>query len=172
MESLPSKDARSGQVKTSTEVKPYHYVGSGLPNVYLVGVQYEMDESTGLQSADIPCVPALLAAIGKVLVGKKTPLRADEVRFLRKRLRVQSKLFAELVGISSEQYSRLENGAVGVSRSVERAIRLLYAALAELPAGDSQQVAKTIWTAELSADERIVACRDEQNHWIVLTRAA
>lgn len=155
----------------STEAQPYHFVGSGLPNVYLVGVEYEHDPSTGLQSADIPCLPKLMEAIGKVLVEKKTPLTVDEVRFLRKRLRFSSKMFAELVGVSSEQYSRIENGAT-VTPTVERLIRLLYAAFAKLSPSESQEVAKTIWTAELNHEERIVACRDEQDHWVVLTQAA
>ncbi len=94
----------------STEAEPYHFFGSGLPNVYLVGVEYERDPDTGLQSADIPSLPKLMEVIGKVVVEKKTPLSANEIRFLRKRLRYASKSFAELVGVGSEQYSRIENG--------------------------------------------------------------
>ncbi len=33
-------------VKTSTDAEPYHFVGSGLRNVYLVGVEYEIDAAT------------------------------------------------------------------------------------------------------------------------------
>ena len=70
----------------STEAEPHHFVGSGLDNVYLVGVEYEVD-AAALQAATIPCMPNLMEAIGKVLVENTTPLTADEVRFLRKRLR-------------------------------------------------------------------------------------
>ncbi len=174
MESLPSKDThRAGSTaKVSTEAHPYHFVGSGLLNVYLVGVNYEHDASTGMQAAEIPCVPNLMEAIGKVLVEKKTALSSDEIRFLRKRLRFSSKNFAELVGLSSEQYSRIENGAVKVTQTVERVVRLLYAALAKPSPTTAEQVAVTKWTAEINREERIVACRDEDNHWIVLTEAA
>ena len=173
MESLPSKDTHRVESSTmSTEAHPYHFVGSGLLNVYLVGVQYEHDARTGMQAAEIPCVPNLMEAIGKVLVEKKSAISADEIRFLRKRLRFSSKNFAELVGLSSEQYSRIENGAVKVTPTVERVVRLLYAALAKPSPTTSEQVAVTKWTAELNREERIVACRDEDNHWIVMTKAA
>ena len=160
------------QTRVATKSEPYHFVGSGLANVYLVGVEFEFDEKTGLQAAGIPCLPNLLEAIGKVLVEKKTPLSADEIRFLRKRLRLASKVFAELVGLSSEQYSRVENGAVTVTPTVERVVRLLYATLARLSPDESHEVATTKWTAELNQQERIVACRDENDRWIVLTEAA
>ena len=163
---------RALAVKTSTDAEPYHFVGSGLRNVYLVGVEYEIDAATGEQSAVIPCLPNLMEAIGKVLVEKKSQLSADEVRFLRKRLRFASQDFAELVGLSSEQYSRVENGAAKVVPTVERVVRLLYATLAKLSPDESEEVAKTKWTAELNQEERIVACRDENDHWVVLTQAA
>ena len=168
-----SKDARGSEsmVRVSTESEPYHFVGSGLRNVYLVGVEYEVDSTTGMQSAVIPCLPNLMEAIGKVVVEKRSALNADELRFLRKRLRFASKVFAKLVGVSEEQYSRLENGAT-VTATVDRVVRLLYATLAKLSQSESEEVAKTMWTAELNHEERIVACRDENNHWVVLTRAA
>lgn len=162
---------RASLVKTSTDAEPYHFIGSGLRNVYLVGVEYEIDAETGEQSAVIPCLPNLMEAIGKVLVEKKSPLGADEARFLRKRLRFASKAFAELVGVTSEQFSRIENGAV-LTATMDRVVRLLYATLAKLPAKESEEVATTKWTAELNQAERIVACRDENDHWVVLTQAA
>ena len=168
-----SKDARGSElmVRVSTESEPYHFVGSGLRNVYLVGVEYEVDSTTGMQSAVIPCLPNLMEAIGKVVVEKRSALNADELRFLRKRLRFASKAFAKLVGVSEEQYSRLENGAT-VTATVDRVVRLLYATLAKLSQSESEEVATTTWTAELNHEERIVASRDENNHWVVLTRAA
>jgi transcriptional regulator with XRE-family HTH domain len=174
MKSSGSADTldRALVVKVSTDAEPYHFVGSGLGNVYLVGVEYEVDPAADQQSAVIPCLPTLLEAIGKVLVEKKTPLSPDELRFLRKRLRFASKAFAELVGLSSEQYSRIENDAATLTPTVERVVRLLYAALARLTQDESEEVAKTKWTAELNQQERIVASRDANNHWVVLTQAA
>jgi transcriptional regulator with XRE-family HTH domain len=172
MEGLMSKGAQSELVvRLSTEQEPYRFVGSGLGNVYLIGVEYEVDAATGMQSAAVPCLPALMEAIGKVLVEKSTPLTGDELRFLRKRLRFASKDFAKLIGVSGEQYSRLENGAT-VTPTVERLVRLLYATLAKLPAEASEEVARTTWSASLSHEEKIVAMRDGAEKWVVLTTAA
>jgi transcriptional regulator with XRE-family HTH domain len=113
-----------------------------------------------------------MEAIGKVLVEKKTALSADEIQSLRKRLRLASKVFAELVGLRSEPYSRIENGAATVKPTVERVVRLMYAALAKRSPGESEEVAKTRWTAELNRQERIVAWLEENDRWIVLTQAA
>lgn len=173
MESLKARDAHDCKFRktTSTKSKPYHYVGSGLPNVYLVGVEYRICDVCEMQSADIPCLPGLMEAIGKVLVEKSTALTGDELRFLRKRLRYASKMFAKLVGLSDEQYSRLENGAK-VTPTVERLVRLIYATLAKLPAAASEEVATTTWTASLNHEERIVATQDENERWVVQTTAA
>jgi len=157
--------------KVSSKAKPYHYVGSGLPNVYLVGVTYRTWPETGQQAADIPCLPELLEALAKALLSKRSALTGDELRFLRKRLRIASKEFAALVGVTAEQYSRLENGAT-VTPMMDRLVRLLYVALAKLPVEAAEQVARTTWTAELDHAERIIASQDENNNWIVKTRAA
>jgi len=164
--------AQQFEVKTSTIRKPYHYVGSGLSNVYLVGVTYRYWPENDMQSADIPCLPALLDALGKALVGKRSVLTADELRFLRKRLRVPSKDFAGYVGLSPEQYSRLENDAAKVTPMTDRVVRLLYVALAKLPAEIGEEVARITWTAELDHAERIIASQDENHNWIVKTKAA
>jgi transcriptional regulator with XRE-family HTH domain len=171
MSAIEQTSAQQFEEKTSTVRKPYHYVGSGLGNVYLVGVTYRYWPDSQLQSADIPCLPALLQALAKALVGKRSALNGDELRFLRKQLRVPSKDFAAYVGLSAEQYSRLENGAT-VTPTVERLVRLLYVALAELPSDAAREVARTIWTAELDHSERIIASQDENHNWIVKTKAA
>ena len=64
--------------KVSSKAKPYHYVGSGLPNVYLVGVTYRTWPETGQQAADIPCLPELLEALAKALLSKRSALTGDE----------------------------------------------------------------------------------------------
>jgi transcriptional regulator with XRE-family HTH domain len=173
MESLTGKDAQGTEVvvRMATAAEPYHFVGSGLGNVYLVGVEYRVDLRNGLQSAVIPCLPSLMEAIGKVLVEKSTALTSDELRFLRKRLRYASKVFAKLVGVSEEQYSRLENGAT-ITPTMERLVRLIYATLAKLPPAASEGVATTSWSASLNGAECIVATLGENQRWVVQTTAA
>jgi len=159
-------------VKRATQAKPYHYVGAGLPNVYLVGVEYRVERDTGLQSADIPCLPGLLDELAKALVEKHAPLTADELRFLRKRLQIASKEFATYVGLTPEQYSRLENDNATITPMADRVVRLLYAALAKLPTDATAEVARTRWSAEMDHGERIIASQDEDHNWVVKTKAA
>jgi transcriptional regulator with XRE-family HTH domain len=86
-------------------------------------------------------------------------------------LKVASKDFAPLVGVSVEQYSRLENGAT-VTPTVDRLVRLLYAAMMKLMPDLVDGVARATWTAELNHEERIVASQDENQRWVVRTKAA
>ncbi len=171
MSAIEQKQAQHSEVKTSTERKPYHYVGGGLPNVYLVGVKYRIEKGTELQGAEIPCLPGLLDAVAKALLGKRSPLTGDELRFLRKRLKTPSKDFATSVGVSSEQYSRIENGAT-LTPTLDRLVRFLYAALAKLTPDVAEEVAHVKWEAELNYEERIVASQDADDQWIVQTEAA
>src|ERR1035438_4061017 len=83
----------------STTDKPYHYVGSGLGNVHLVGVKYWLCSVCGKQAAEIPLMEQLLKSIARTLIEKQSPLIGEQVRFLRKRIGVQSKEFAAWVGL-------------------------------------------------------------------------
>jgi transcriptional regulator with XRE-family HTH domain len=171
MSAMEQASARRIEVKMSTERKPYHYVGAGLPNVYLSGVEYRVEKETGMQSADIPCLPALLDALAEALLYKASPLSGDELRFLRKRLGKPSKEFATYVGLSSEQYSRIENGAT-VTPTVDKLVRILYAGFRMLSSAKVVQVAQTTWSAEITLEQKIIATQDESRHWIVKTKAA
>ena len=75
------------------------------------------------------------------------------------------------MGLSVEQYSRLENGAT-VTPTVDRLVRLLYAALAKLTPEVAEGVARGTWQAEVTHEERIVASRDTDQQWVVQTEAA
>jgi hypothetical protein len=74
------------------------------------------------------------------------------------------------VGVTAEQYSRLENGA-NLTASNDRLVRLLYAALAKLPQAVAEGVALTAWTAEVNHEERIIASQDETKAWVVMRKA-
>lgn len=169
--SAMNTSAQQIEEKRSTAREPYHYVGAGLPNVYLVGVEYRVDGASGEQSADIPCLSGLLEAIAEALLKKQASLTGDELRFFRKRLRLASKEFAQIVGVTSEQYSRVENGAT-LTPTVDRLVRLLYAVRAKLTPEVVEGVARGAWQAEVTHEERIVASKDADHQWIVQTEAA
>ena len=161
------RDAIDGAIRelTSSQADPYLYVGSGLPNVYVVGVKYKVWEN-GDQSAEIPCMPDLLKAIAKVLVAKKTPLKGEEVRFLRKRTGLSSKAFAELIGYNPQHYSRIENDSVEWQQQTDLLIRLVYAAFEKLPKVSAQLV-HTKWNADFDHRQNIIARLDSNHNWQV-----
>lgn len=162
-----SKDTHEGKIvgTVSSKSNPYHYVGSGLPNVYLVGVQYTQC-ANGEQSAEIPCLPELLKAIAKAVVEKKAPLTGEEVRFLRKRMRIPAKNFAEKLGFGPEHYSRLENGAAQISQQFDLLVRFFYASHEKLTKV-SEELVSTKWQADFDQKQQIFASKDSKNAWRV-----
>ena len=167
--------ARKIEKKTSTMRKPYHFVGSGLPNVYLVGVEYEVDRETQEQRAAIPRLPDLLTWIAVSLLSKRAPLTGEELRFLRKRVGKSSKDFAQLLGVTSEQYSRIENGAT-VTPANDKLARMLVITLGVVEAFKQpellERVAKQTWSSHVGPDQRIIAKVDVVQGWTVETKVA
>jgi putative zinc finger/helix-turn-helix YgiT family protein len=109
-----------------THIGKYHYTESGLPNVWLSGVEvFECD--CGENFAFIPCLEELHKLIGKTLIKKEDQLSGREIRFLRKHLMLKSKDFAKELGVQNVTVSRWENGDSQPSESVDRLIRLVYA---------------------------------------------
>ena len=128
MNTFQDHDCEGSAVEyTSTPDKPYHYVGSGLGNVYLVGVKYWRCSVCRKQAADIPSLNQLLASIARTLVEKKSPLTGEQVRHLRKRLGKPSKEFAALVGVTPERYSAIESSeTMPVAEGRDKLVRFIY----------------------------------------------
>jgi putative zinc finger/helix-turn-helix YgiT family protein len=115
--------------KKATSDSPYHFVGSGLPNVYLIGIKYTVCKTCGGQAADIPVIKQLMRVIGRAVVESDAPLTGPEIRFLRKRLGKKSSEFGRLIGVTAEQVSRWENEHNPPERSADKLIRVFYSML-------------------------------------------
>lgn len=117
--------------KVATYQNPYRFVDSGLPNVYLIGINYWSCERCGKQSADIPYLKDLMIKIARAVVRQETPLDNAEIRFLRKRLGKKSSEFAKIIGVTPEHLSRLEspNERYSTSESADKFIRVYYSLL-------------------------------------------
>jgi putative zinc finger/helix-turn-helix YgiT family protein len=112
--------------RRATVATPYHFVESGLPNVYLAGIRYFVCEECGQQTAEIPAVEKLMRAIARTIVETEAQLSGAEIRFLRKRLRKKAVEFAQIVGVTPEQVSRWENGSNPPEKSTDKLIRMYY----------------------------------------------
>jgi hypothetical protein len=111
---------------TSTAETPYHYVGSGLGNVYLVGIKYWVCSICKMQAADVPSLNPLLSAIARLLVEKTSPLTGEQMRFLRKRIAKPSKEFAAMIGVTPERCSAIEKSNNRLAEGRDKLVRIIY----------------------------------------------
>ena len=96
--------------RKATHASPYLYDESGLSNVHLVGIDVFTCPKCNEESAEIPAVGHLHEVIARQLVKKASPLKGEEIRFLRKHAGFPAKKFAALLDQTPENLSRVENG--------------------------------------------------------------
>lgn len=156
------------EVRKATFEAPYHFVDSGLPNVYLVGVRYAICTECGKRSAEIPGLKPLMIKIGQCVIQKEAPLTGAEIRFLRKRLGKKAADFAKIIGVTPEQVSRWETGDNPPSESADKLIRVFYCLLS----GDRWLKDKVIahidaWLATLPGEEHTTkyCAKLRSNQW-------
>lgn len=105
--------------------KDYRFVESGLNNVVLKGIEVKVCSKCKSEAPRIPGHDDLMRTIAVALVDKPSQLAGEEVRFLRKYLGQGSGEFAQLLGINRSHLSRIENGAMAISRQTDRLVRTL-----------------------------------------------
>ena len=103
---LCTKDMES---HIATRENAYHYDLSGLDHIRLIGITVHTCTHCGVEVPEIPCVEQLNQFIAGVITKKPNLLTGSEIRFLRNRAGFSSKQFAEMLGISPEHLSRIEN---------------------------------------------------------------
>ncbi|NHB94026.1 helix-turn-helix domain-containing protein [Photorhabdus cinerea] len=104
----------------------YHYVESGLSNIWLEnGFQQEITDGEVYISIDN--LDELHRLISKVLVSLKRPLSAEEMRFLRIEMNMSQKLLSNLLGVDIQTIARWEKGQSSIPRVADVALRSLYA---------------------------------------------
>ncbi len=101
----------------------YHYLESGLRNVWLVNGFTERDTPYG-RTISITNTDELHRAIGKA-IASKARLTGGELRFLRKELGLSQKSLAACIG-SSEQNVSLWERRGRLPATADRLVRLLY----------------------------------------------
>jgi putative zinc finger/helix-turn-helix YgiT family protein len=105
--------------------KDYQFIESGLSNVFLKDIEIVKCASCESESPRIPNHDDLMRTIAVALIDKPSELAGEEVRFLRKYLGEGSATFAQMLGIDRSHLSRVENGAMAISRQTDRLVRTL-----------------------------------------------
>jgi putative zinc finger/helix-turn-helix YgiT family protein len=110
--------------KASLE-QPYHFIESGLDNVFLVGITVGTCIQCAEQIPEIPNISQLHDKIAETLVTKPAPLLGTEIRFLRKNLALLARDFAKYLDTTPVSISRWENGET-VGKENDKLIRYFY----------------------------------------------
>lgn len=104
----------------------YHYVESGLDNVYLVNVDIRRCDACGCVTPRIPRINELHAVIGRAIALKGELLSGAEARYLRKHLGMKGKEWAEILHVDVATLSRWEGEERPIGSQSDMLMRLLY----------------------------------------------
>ncbi len=105
----------------------HHYVESGLPNVFLRGVEVRKCEDCGHVEVAIPNLSGLHTSLAHAIVARNSAMTREEFRFLRQFLGHSSQDFAKMLGVTPETMSRWQSGKHEIPRSVDLLVRFLVA---------------------------------------------
>ncbi len=126
-------DCKTARIeKFATPDEPFHFIDSGLPYVYLVGIRYFVCEC-GSVVAEIPAIKQLMQLIARDIVTSPLDLAGEEIRFLRKRLGKKASEYSTYLGVAPETLSRFENGKQAISIQAQKLARLSYCVFSEDP---------------------------------------
>jgi putative zinc finger/helix-turn-helix YgiT family protein len=110
------------------ERRTVDYLESGLTNVELLNVPVWVCANQH-EEIEIPAVTQLHELLAHLITRKPALLTGGEIKFLRRRIGIQAKEFAQRIGLTPVALSRFENGQRRVSRRTDLLIRLAAAAL-------------------------------------------
>jgi transcriptional regulator with XRE-family HTH domain len=175
MEKMTDHNCKASRVeKVATIEKPYHFLDSGLPNVYLVGIKYFVCEC-GNVVAEIPAVKQLMQLIARDVVLSPRDLTGKEIRFLRKRLGKKATEYCSYLGVEPETLSRIENDKQQLSTQGQKLARLSYCVfsadlhLVQCARSIFQSIIEEINTSQKK--KKIVLIMDDKNEWQELQAA-
>ena len=113
------------------DVRTYPYKASGLPNVFLQGVEIADCPNCGNCDVIIPHPLKVHRALALALTKSPCRLTGPQLRFLRKHLRASGEQFSQYLHTDKTKISKWEKGEDPIGPSTDRLIRLLVAALDE-----------------------------------------
>ena len=103
----------------------YHYLGCGLPDVFLKNGYQKVKTPYG-EGVVIHDVPGLHSALAEAIVNSPDPLVGAEFRFVRQELELSQAVLGGLVGRDEQAVARWEKGKSKMDPAAERLLRLLY----------------------------------------------
>lgn len=104
----------------------YHYLESGLKNVWLDGLVVYHCRRCREQYPEIRNIARVHGLIAAAIVEKRFALIGKEFRFLRKHMRMKAKEIAAVLGVTMTTISRWETGVERIGLANDRLMRCLY----------------------------------------------
>jgi transcriptional regulator with XRE-family HTH domain len=93
--------------------KPYHYLASGLDNIFLLNGVTEKETDYG-PMVHIENINGLHRAIGLHIVEKSEAMKGPEFRFLRKQMGLSQVELANHLGVTDQTIANYEKGKTGL----------------------------------------------------------
>ncbi len=119
----------------------YRFTESGLRCVVLQGVEIIRCPACGNEDPIIPRVNDLMRSLAGAVIRKPCRLEADEVRYLRKYLRMTQEQLAGLLHVDKTNLSKWENREDPIGPQSDRLLRAVALALGEgLQAGQEEAI--------------------------------
>ncbi|MEK7408316.1 MAG: hypothetical protein AAB225_24860, partial [Acidobacteriota bacterium] len=109
----------------------YAFTESGIQRVVLQGIELIRCEKCGNEDPIIPRVNDLMRTLACAVVSKPYRLEGQDVRFLRKYVRMTGEEFARLLHVDRTTLSKWENDDDPVGEQSDRLIRMLALGLGE-----------------------------------------
>jgi DNA-binding transcriptional regulator YiaG len=102
----------------------YHYVESGLDNIWLRNGYLEEKTAYGPTLA-FNDIAGLHRSISLAVVEQSGELRGTEIRFLRRQLDMSQASLAELIGVTSHSLALWEKGEAPITSPADKLLRLM-----------------------------------------------
>jgi len=106
------------------DAEPFHYLASGLPNVWLMDGFHRADTPDG-PGVRIEDADGLHLALARAIVTDRRRFQPEELRYLRRFLALSQANVAALLGNSEQTVARWEKGETAIDPSGERLIRFI-----------------------------------------------
>lgn len=111
------------------EYRNHRYITSGVPNVFLQGVEYAQCSKCGESQVIIPHILKVHGAIALALLNSPRLLTGPQSAFLRKHAELSREQFAKYLGIEVEELMNWERAEAPSSQAMDRLVRLVVVEL-------------------------------------------
>lgn len=141
----------------------YHYVESGLDNVYLEN-GYQLHDTPYGRGVSIQDTEGLHKLIGRMIIDAPCPINGAELRFIRLELEQTQRSLAAILGVEEQALRRWEKYRnKPINGAADRLLRALYS---EYTSGDGSLRARLDRLAELDCiDKPVIRLREASDHW-------